>query len=470
MAIPLVKIEAIAPDQSSVDAARKLLKGGLWPRLAWDGGELVWGECQGSGATPYRVVITESDAGYKCSCPSRKFPCKHSLALMWMRVDGKAAFAREDVPDWVKDWLARRRGAAAGTASTPPDAARKVSLEGTSAEEAVPDGKAAARAVAAQERNRKERESSILAGLDELDVWLSDQVERGMAAFVAQSGTACRTIAQRLVDAKAPALATRVDSLTARLFELPEAARAALAVEELGLLHLLAEAYRRQDSLPAALKADVRQAVGWNTTREALLADEQALRIKASWRVVGALSEVQPDKLRRIETWLFREGGEAAVRFAVLIDFVPVSTGATGSSYAAGDRLEAELTFYPSAVPLRALVSQSFGGVQSPGEEMEMPRESLDAAYASYLRAMRDQPWLAVWPLPFRAGKVRRSAKELFVSDVGDGRIALPIRPTQRELVLPLAAVEQMDAVGIWDGRFFTLCWAQTELGRWVAG
>ena len=80
--LPLEKIEALAPDQSSIDAARKLLKPGNWHRLAWDGGELVWGECQGSGATPYRVVIPESDAGYKCSCPSRKFPCKHSLALM----------------------------------------------------------------------------------------------------------------------------------------------------------------------------------------------------------------------------------------------------------------------------------------------------------------------------------------------------------------------------------------------------
>ncbi|MGB6721585.1 MAG: SWIM zinc finger family protein, partial [Terracidiphilus sp.] len=88
-ALSLEKIEAIAPDQASLSAARKLLKPGVWSGLQSDGAELAWGECQGSGATPYRVAISETDAGYKCTCPSRKFPCKHCLALMWMRAEGK---------------------------------------------------------------------------------------------------------------------------------------------------------------------------------------------------------------------------------------------------------------------------------------------------------------------------------------------------------------------------------------------
>src|SRR5205823_1614797 len=109
MSLTFERIEALAPDQASLAAARKLLKPSSWPTLAVGEG-LAWGECQGSGSTPYRVVINEADAGYKCTCPSRKFPCKHSLALMWMRADRSAAFAPATVPDWVKDWLSRRRG------------------------------------------------------------------------------------------------------------------------------------------------------------------------------------------------------------------------------------------------------------------------------------------------------------------------------------------------------------------------
>jgi hypothetical protein len=71
MVLSLAKIEALAPDQAALDAARKLLKPATWPTLACDETGLVWGEAQGSGATPYRVVISEADAGYKCTCPSR---------------------------------------------------------------------------------------------------------------------------------------------------------------------------------------------------------------------------------------------------------------------------------------------------------------------------------------------------------------------------------------------------------------
>jgi hypothetical protein len=79
-------IEAMAPDQSALSAASALLKPAKWPMRARSGG-LIWGECQGSGANPYRVAADTEDPGSKCTCPSRKFPCKHALALMWMFVE-----------------------------------------------------------------------------------------------------------------------------------------------------------------------------------------------------------------------------------------------------------------------------------------------------------------------------------------------------------------------------------------------
>jgi hypothetical protein len=85
MPIDLAKIEELAPDQASLSAAAKLKKSGAWSLRGCDDAGLIWGECQGSGAAPYRVMCSEADYGYKCTCPSRKFPCKHTLALMWSR-------------------------------------------------------------------------------------------------------------------------------------------------------------------------------------------------------------------------------------------------------------------------------------------------------------------------------------------------------------------------------------------------
>ncbi len=471
MTLSREKIEALAPDQGAVEAARKLLKPGNWPKLAVDSAGLVWGECQGSGATPYRVVISEVDAGYKCTCPSRKFPCKHSLALMWLRAEGKVAFASADAPEWVKEWQSRRRGP--GKASAAPDRGadkKAVSLAasaGTSAETATEmlDPKAEARAAAARERNRLEREASIRTGLDELDLWLEDQVQNGTAAFIAKSSAACRAIAQRLVDAKAPGLAGRLDRLSARLFSMPEAARPLAALEELGQLHLLGDAYRRQDELTTALRADVRQAVGWAVARETLFEDAQAERVRGAWLVVAVLSEVQPDKLRRVETWLCLEG---TARFALLLDFVPVATGGAASGYVVGERLEAELVFYPSAAPLRALVAQSSGS-QPSNSPLDRPAAKLRDACDAYQAALQLLPWIDCWPLSFRSARIRRSAKALFVCDSTGGSEALPVAPAQWEFAGPLLALQQIDVVGIWDGRYCTLCWAETELGRWVS-
>lgn len=103
---------ALAPDASSVKAAQALLKPGQWPTLSFNE-TAVWGECKGSGAKPYQVEADLSGPVFKCTCPSRKFPCKHSLALLLLRVQQEAAFTQGEAPDWVKEWLDAREKRAA---------------------------------------------------------------------------------------------------------------------------------------------------------------------------------------------------------------------------------------------------------------------------------------------------------------------------------------------------------------------
>ncbi|CAN2536383.1 hypothetical+protein [Methylocapsa aurea] len=466
VAFTLTRIEALAPDQASLAEARKLLKPSMWPTLATDDQGLVWGEAQGSGSAPYRVIVCETDAGYKCTCPSRKFPCKHSLALMWLRVENKASFAQGPAPQWVRDWTARRRASSAEFAE---QSARETSIakaiEAESANsETAPE--AEARAAALREKNRKAREAGVLAGLDELDVWLKDQIERGLAVFVADAASSCRKMAQRLVDAKAPGLATRLDSLPARLFGLGEALRPQAAAEELGLLHLIAESYRRQATLDAPLRDDVRQMIGWTQTREALLADSGALRVSDRWRVFLTRAIAQPDRLRRVETWLLREGDAQGPRFALLLDFVPLSGGPV-SAYSFGDGLEAELVFYGSSAPMRALVARQIGpSAQSPAAPL--PSQSLGRAFETYRSALAARPWIDVWPMAFSGARIRRAASGAFLVDETDAGFALPLASEQDAAALGLAMASRLDGVGLWDGRGFLLAEASSDLGRWT--
>ena len=98
------QVTKLAPDDSSVTAARRLTNPALWS----DTGSteiLVWGKCQGSGKSPYQVSVDLAGPAFRCSCPSRKFPCKHALALLllWVRGGGAVADA-EQAAAFAQEW------------------------------------------------------------------------------------------------------------------------------------------------------------------------------------------------------------------------------------------------------------------------------------------------------------------------------------------------------------------------------
>jgi hypothetical protein len=215
VAIELKAIEQLAADQSSLKAAAGLAKPAKWSGIGMSrDSALIWGECAGSGANPYRVMADLRDLGNKCTCPSRKFPCKHVLGLLWLNAEAIVPFAPADTPAWVSDWLGRRRGGVAKTAGT--DAAAKDARAAQLDEpEAIEDPKEVARREAAAAKRSEDTERAILDALDALEQWIGDQLRMGLSAFIDDATARCRRIAARLVDGKAAALAGRSTSCRA---------------------------------------------------------------------------------------------------------------------------------------------------------------------------------------------------------------------------------------------------------------
>ena len=101
------QILKLAPDASSAQAAQGLLSLKKWSGLGADE-RAAWGLCQGSGSKPYQAQIDLAEPAFKCSCPSRKFPCKHGLALFLLLVEERKAFQKSPQPDWVAKWIQGR--------------------------------------------------------------------------------------------------------------------------------------------------------------------------------------------------------------------------------------------------------------------------------------------------------------------------------------------------------------------------
>lgn len=94
--------DAQAPDAGSIKNARAVvLKRRLTGLSRSADGTLLFGECEGSGDENYRPSADFADPSkpvYRCTCPSHKFPCKHSLALLYAFAQG-AKFAEKPVPE-----------------------------------------------------------------------------------------------------------------------------------------------------------------------------------------------------------------------------------------------------------------------------------------------------------------------------------------------------------------------------------
>src|SRR5260221_5168071 len=99
------QVLAMAPDAGAAKAGLSQANSRRWTGCGRNE-RAVWGECQGSGQLPYLTQAALDDGSTKCSCPSRKFPCKHALGLLLLDADG--AIPAGIPPGWVTEWLAAR--------------------------------------------------------------------------------------------------------------------------------------------------------------------------------------------------------------------------------------------------------------------------------------------------------------------------------------------------------------------------
>lgn len=399
-------VESLAPDPRSLVAARKLARPGPWSETGRDE-RAVWGLCQGSGKTPYQVQVDLTGPVYACSCPSRKVPCKHALALLLLLADG--AVAEGERPEWVVE---RREPAPARAVGEPPR-----------------DPEAAARRAA-------EREERVAAGVEDLRRWLRDAVRGGLGAGRLRTWDEWDAFAARMVDAQAPGVASRLRSLGGIAAGRPDGWPERL-LSGLGLLHLLCEAYGWAEG---PLRDDVRALLGFNVAREDVLAGPH---VRDRW-IVLARVVLEQERLRVARTWLW---GQSSERPALLLDFAPPGAPLAPQP-PAGASVNADLAFYPGAAPLRALVAGETSGLgEAPGTfGSGGVHDALETAAA----AIAANPWLDEWPVALAAA-VPDSAT--WTLSAHDG--SLPLRGPQWRL-LALSGGRPLSVFGLWNGAELT--------------
>jgi hypothetical protein len=327
------QILSLAPDEASKKSGKDLANPAKWVSKGINAVAL-WGECQGSGSKPYQTQVDLTNIAFKCSCPSRKFPCKHGLGLLLLHARQKQTFTDAQAPAWVTEWLDKRVA----------KEEKKALAEDKPVDEA------------AQAKRLQARQQKVGDGIEELRLWLKDLVRNGLLNLPGKGSQWYENMARRLVDAQAPGLAGMVRNAGA--INLYAEGWQSQLMDQLLHIYLVAEGYRNIDGLPTLLQQDIRTLVGFTNSQEAL---KEQPGCTDTWLVL-CKQVTNADNITNELYWLY---GTATNQYAVVLQFVARGQIAA-LALMPGTCIHAELVYYPSVRPLRALIKNQHTVAQVP--------------------------------------------------------------------------------------------------------
>lgn len=429
---------ALAGDATGAAAARRVAVPSLWSGLGCDE-HAVWGLFHGTGAEPYQTVVDVREPAVRCTCPSRRSPCKHGIGLMllWSMDLVPSGTPR---PVFAAAWLARRPEPGGGgepirEADADVEPAVEPSLDARPRPRsggAGSTGPAPDVPFGSGDRRAAERAARVAAGLLELDRWMSDVVRGGLTQPALAQPSTWETVVARLVDAQVPSLANRVRRLAGSIGVGSGWHEAVLA--ELGAIHLLASAGRRLPHLESDLADSVRTALGWTVRQADVLARAPETD---RWLVAGR-SDTLEDRIVVRRSWL---RGEASRRWALVLSFAAYRQSLDGA-LPVGTVIRADLHRYPGRNELRC----ALGSVHGAPEDLAAGPDttSLAGACDDIGTALAGVPWTERWPVTVAAAPTLHRGGWSLVDHTG----SMPILETSGSLA-PLVAVSGGRAVPI---------------------
>jgi len=407
------QVLAMAPDAASVKAGKAQAKTQKWLSLHRNDNAL-WGEIKGSGSKPYQTAIDTTRLAFKCSCPSRKFPCKHALGLALLFATASSSFKQNEAPEWLAQWLNKRE-----------QKAEKKPLPKTIDKES-------------QAKRAAAREQKVKAGLEETALWLKDLIRQGLAQLPEKPHSFWQAPAARMVDAQAPGIANMIKTL-AQLNYYSQDWYADL-LKQLSDIYLLTQAYDRLDQFPEDLQSDVKSLIGWSSKKEEL---KQEAGVTDNWFVLGQETE-KDERLNIKRTWLY---GQQYRKFALLIDFytagqLPEFTWMPGGSY------KASLVYYPGRQSLRALLKDQPHYLQL---DRPIGSTSLSQLEQAITEAYTAFPWTRQLPFLLERVSPQMHNTSFYLVDQEDKYIPISTSSDKSYLLLAISGGQPVSISGIYQ-------------------
>ena len=222
-----------------------------------------------------------------------------------------------------------------------------------------------------------------LEGIIELENWLQDLIQQGLATALARDTDFWEEFAARLFNNGLRGIASRIRTFKNWLQS--DNAHERL-LSEIGELYLFAKAFRQLETLPPDFQQEILTTAGTSIKKETVL---QQPSIPDKWLVIGQ-NEGSEDNLRYRRTWL---QGTTTHETALLLDFAWRFTPFE-FNWIWGSLLKAEIVYYPGTHRQRALV-KDFAIIY---ESVELSGYAdWEVFLRQYADALAANPWLLIF-------------------------------------------------------------------------
>ncbi len=295
----------------------------------------------------------------------------------------------------------------------------------------------------------------MMLGMQELEVWLQDILQMGLAELSQQPFEYFEGVAARMVDAQAPGLAGLIRALPGSMAGEGWQER---SLSQIGHIYLLLKAFQKLEQWPEDFQDELKSLAGIHVKKDQL---EAKSGISDVWEVVGKRTESQ-DRLEMQRLWLW---GHHSRQFALLIDF-SFGGGSFSYNYMPGTALAGEIVFYPGILPERAHVKLPVK-VQA-GEGVLIPGKSFSDFLNVYANALSINPFLSTYPAWLSGVSVFSEAENIIL--LSDGGKKIPLHPAfQRSWeLLAVSGGQPLSIFGEWLANRLLPLGILTSNYRWI--
>ncbi len=427
---PFADIVAVANDKYLLKALPDTSRPEVWQNTGKHT-TLVWGDFCGQKVS-YRTSIDLDAKTYACTCKSARYPCNHGVGLWLLQHRATELFSDTALPEWLN--VAKSHPAFSTVQFFRQTPSSPIQWK----------------------RNAAQRLHYIRIGMADLEAWLLDIIDNGLANAPDKPKGYWMSMSRRLNDSYCPAIAVKIEQLPKTIANQKNWADIVLA--ELGKLYLLSQSFKHFETLTPETQFDLFTTVGWHNSR---LAEETDEAVVDTWVVLDRqLSTIRKRQMVTVVLW-----GQTTQRFAMLTG-IAHSRQKPDMHLMPGVTVTGSLRYYPSELQLQAYPEQLSFETKAHSVAHPLPTD-LQAVTTAFQTSILTHPWIAQLPTLLSKVAVNVHQGQIYLQD--SQRQALPVNMTSKANWYLQVYSQQapISVFGYWNGTTFDAVTLNVA-GNWI--